>query len=149
MIEWNYSDFGMKGRLREAILKPSKNTLKRVLGDRAEALRLAKLSLGEVETNRELFPVNEYDKLAYQLNLLTDVCRMAYTHMELFMRYWIAKKNPGAAPSDNDAQLALAVTAMSTLADEYLTRYGENEPLIDVETMRTFANEVTKAHGAL
>jgi hypothetical protein len=149
MIEWNFHDFGMKGRLREAILRPTESTVCRILGDRSEALRLSLLSLGEVESDKNLFSPEEYGRLTYQLRLLADICSMAYIHMELFLRYWIEKVNHAAAPPDNAEQFASSIGKMNALADGYAARYGDGEPLINAGAMRSYALEIEKAYSGV
>jgi hypothetical protein len=149
IIEWNADDFRTKGRLRELVLRPSAYTLAWLLEDRAEAARLAQLSLGEVRTARSSIPQAEYEKLSYQLELLLDIAVMASLHMELFIRYWIAKKNRPAAPADNDERFSRAEGRMLALADAYGEKYGQREPLVSAERMRAYAAEVSEAKSRL
>ena len=145
MIEWNADDFTLKGRLREVLLAPGAYTLDWVLGSREEALRLAELSLCEVRSAQALFPIDEYAKLVYQLELLVDVCRMAYIHMEQFMRYWITKIRPDAAPADQPERFHEACAQMLALADAFDARYGDREPMITARKMREYVQDVTHA----
>ncbi len=145
MIEWYDGNVMQKGRLREAIVHPSAYTIGRLLQERCDALAAARLSLSEVEAGKTLFPMDEYEKLRYQLNLLVNVCRLSYLHMELFMRYWILRQNPAAAPQNNGQLFTAAHAAMRALADELLEAYGGREPLIVAADIARFVEQVSAA----
>ena len=147
MIEWNSEDFKLKGRLRELLLKPSGYTLEWVLGERAEAVRLAELSLGEVIADQASYEPEVYEKLAYQLGLLVDISKMALMHMTLFLRYWIEKVHPEAVPGDNETQIQASCGEMEAYAAAFETKYGGKEPLIKPLKMRKYIEEIKEARG--
>lgn len=144
MIEWKPEDIESNVLIRELIENPSERTIEVAVADRAEALRLNRLSMEDVEAAGPALPAAEYANLKDQFTLQRHFIETSIPHIEAFLRYWIAKKSANPPP-DNMAKLEKLLTALDAKAAQIEEIYKEKVPILTGKDIRKYTREIRQS----
>ena len=145
MIEWNPADFRTNALLWELTENPRERTIRWVVAEREEALRLNRLSMEDIESVRAVLPPAEYDKLKHQFTLQRHFIETAIPHIEAFLRYRIQKQNPS---EDNRKGFEYALERLEAKALEVERLYREQSPILSRKLIDEYVRQIRLAFPA-
>ena len=84
-------------------------------------------------------PVNEYNKLIYELNLQKRFVELSILHIEVYLRFIINRDNPS---KENFLVLRKCLAEMEEMAILIDNEYGEANYLLSGDKIREFVEDI-------
>ena len=123
--------------------KPTGDIIQLAVGDRKRAFDLCNQSIEDIESVKKELPVNEYDKLIYELNLQKRFVELSILHIEVYLRFIINRDNPS---KENFLVLRKRLAEMEEMANLVDNEYGDANYLLSGNRIREFVKDIKQLH---